>query len=62
VSDFDRIFELLGKLHAGPDESQCWLIQPHRELDEHAPLKLMLEGREGVVRALLEAAYLGLPT
>lgn len=57
-----RAIELLGKLEPSDQAAREWLNTPHRELDERTPLQVMLHGQADVVRDMLEAAYLGLPT
>jgi uncharacterized protein (DUF2384 family) len=62
LGPYARTLELLRKVHGTRDQVLRWLNTPHRELDERPPLSVMLEGRADVVRDMVEAAYLGIPT
>jgi hypothetical protein len=62
LGPFARTIELLRKLHPSAQSAREWLNTPHRELEERAPLQVMLDGRADAVRDMLEGAYLGLPT
>lgn len=60
--DAERILALLTRFHPHADDRLLWLTTPHAELDDLSPLLLIVQGKTRVVRDMLEAAYMGLPT
>lgn len=62
LGPYARTIELLQRLYPGVHGFRRWLNTPHRELDERTPLQVMLDGKANVVRNMLEAVHLGLPT
>jgi hypothetical protein len=57
-----RALDILAQMLGERRMVLAWLNTPHPDLGMTPPLAVMLDGRAGVVEAMLAAAAIGLPT
>lgn len=57
-----RVLELANRAFGGGDRVRRWLNRPLHELEDDAPLAVMLAGEADAVETLLENALNGIPT